>query len=194
MSGKTSPRIARPLWLCGIGLLFWCAGSQADVPITVKATIIEPGCYIMGKEGAWTGQPGDLHDDILAIDFGEVPIADLGTSNAEKSASLWFECGVSSTNKTLNLYVKPTTYGAMPSLGNHVLATSTENLGIALSVSGHNITLNQWMPMTAEHLLPGDGMAQNKIIVTARLVAQGNPDELSGGQFQASASFILHYL
>lgn len=192
MSGKDHFRSRRPLAWCALGLLFWGAGVLADVPVTVKATLVTPACYIMGNTvGEWDGN-GGLKDDQLAIDFGEVPIGDLGTGNAEKTAYLWFECGQRS--KTLALYVKPTAYGTLPSLGNHVLATSKENLGIAISIGGHNIALDQWVPLPDEVLLPGDGISQNKIIVTARLVAQGDKDALSGGQFQASANFILHYL
>ncbi|WP_442801611.1 fimbrial protein [Serratia rubidaea] len=193
MSGKGHFRSRRPLAWYALGLLFWCAGGLADVPVTVKATLVTPACYIAGTPGPWDGDVGSIRFAEMAIDFGEVPIGDLGTSNAEKTAYLWFACA-KTTNKTLNLYVKPTAYGTLPSLGNHVLATSKENLGIAISIDGHNIALDQWVPLPGEVILPGDALAENKIIVTARLVAQGDKDALSGGQFQASANFILHYL
>lgn len=188
MSGKDNSRIRHPLGWYGIGLLFWCAGCLADVPITVKATLVKPACYIMAGTGEWTD---GLHDDLLAVDFGEVPIADLGTANAAKNVNLWFGCVKDNPSKTLNIYVKPTSYGVLPALGGHVLATSKENLGIAILVDSSPVTLNQWVPVS---FLPGDGIADGKVILTAQLVAQGDKNELEGGYFQASANVILHYL
>ncbi|QPT13368.1 P pilus assembly protein, pilin FimA [Serratia rubidaea] len=190
MSGKDNSRIRHPLGWYGIGLLFWCAGCLADVPITVKATLVKPACYIMAGMGEWTE---GLHDDLLAVDFGEVPIADLGTANAAKNINLWFTCVKDNPSKTLNIYVKPTSYGVISTLGGHVLATSKENLGIAILVDSNPVTLNQWVPVS-QWLQQGDGIADAKLILTAQLVAQGDKNELEGGYFQASANVILHYL
>ncbi|BFO12011.1 hypothetical protein GGER_45210 [Serratia rubidaea] len=84
MSGKGHFRSRRPLAWCALGLLFWCAGGLADVPVTVKATLVTPACYIAGTPGPWDGDVGSIRFAEMAIDFGEVPIGDLGTSNAEK--------------------------------------------------------------------------------------------------------------
>lgn len=159
-------------WSIGLMALLLSVCVHADVIINVSALIVKPACKVAG----------DGMQDQLEVSFGELPLASVNTTEAQKDINLKITClgGIPSNGK-LNMYLRPTAYGA---LGDNVLGTSMERLGIELLVASQKANFSQWLPVVVTR--SGD------MTLTARLVSADLPS-LSGGEFEASANMIMTY-
>lgn len=164
----------RRYWRYGqLSLMLWCTAVQADVSITVKATIVVPACNV-------TSQNGEAR---LEVPFGELNVLDAGTAKAEKSVRINISCySGAPAGKSLKMYLAPSTYGIMNTMGTNVLGTSQAGVGIALSRDNTAFTIGKWLPISA-----------GLFTLTGRLVIQDGM-AIEGGAFSASASLFASYL
>ncbi|WP_422526615.1 fimbrial protein [Serratia fonticola] len=164
----------RRYWRYGLfSLMLGAAAVQADVPVTVKATIVFPACNVTSESG----------ESRLEVPFGEVILQDVGSAKAEKSVRIKVSCnGGAPVSKSLKMYLTPTAYGVMNALGTNVLGTSQAGVGIALSRNNMAFTIGQWLPIQA-------GM----FTFTGRIVIQDGMGK-EGGAFSATASLFASYI
>lgn len=164
----------RRYWRYGLfSLILGAATVQADVPVTVKATIVIPSCNVTSENG----------ESRLEVPFGEVILQDVGSAKAEKSVRIKVSCnGGAPVGKSLKMYLAPTAYGVMNAIGTNVLGTSQAGVGIALSRNNMAFTIGQWLPMQA-------GM----FTLTGRVVIQDGMGK-EGGAFSATASLFASYI
>ncbi|MFV8904195.1 fimbrial protein [Serratia fonticola] len=164
----------RRYWRYGLfSLLLGAAAVQADVPVTVKATIVIPQCHVTSESGK----------SRLEVPFGEVILQDVGSAKAEKSVRIKIACsGGAPVGKSLKMYLLPTAYGVMNTMGTNVLGTSQAGVGIALSRNNTALDIGKWLPIQA-------GM----FTLTGRLVIQDGMGK-EGGAFSASASLFANYI
>ncbi|MBP1036115.1 fimbrial protein [Serratia fonticola] len=164
----------RRYWRYGLLSLVLGAGAvQADVPITVKATIVIPACNVTSESGK----------SRLEVPFGEVSLQDVGSAKAEKSVRIRVSCkGGAPVGKSLKMYLAPTAYGVMNTMGANVLGTSQAGVGIALSRNNTAFTIGQWLPIQT-----------GLFTLTGRLVIQNGMGK-EGGAFSATASLFASYI
>ncbi|MCO7508140.1 MULTISPECIES: fimbrial protein [Serratia] len=164
----------RRYWRYGLlSLMLGGATVQADVPVTVKATIVIPACNVTSESG----------ESRLEVPFGAVNLQDVGSAKAEKSVRINVSCsGGAPVGKSLKMYLSPTAYGVMNTMGANVLGTSQSGVGIALSRNNMAFTIGQWLPIQA-------GM----FTLTGRVVIQDGMGE-EGGAFSATASLFASYI
>ncbi|MEB7884173.1 fimbrial protein [Serratia fonticola] len=156
-----------------LSLMLGCTTVQADVPITVKATIVVPACSVTSESG----------ESRLEVPFGEVSLQDVGSAKAEKSVSIEVSCsGGAPMGKSLKMYLSPAAYGVMNSIGANVLGTSQAGVGIALSRNNAAFDIGQWLPIQA-----------GLFTLTGRIVIQDGMGK-EGGAFSASASLFASYI
>ncbi|MBC3377664.1 fimbrial protein [Serratia fonticola] len=154
-------------------LMLAAAAVQADVPVTVKATIVIPACNVTGESG----------ESRLEVPFGKVILQDVGTTKAEKSVRIKVSCsGGAPVGKSLKMYLTPTAYGVMNTMGSNVLATSQAGVGVALSHNNQVFDIGKWLPIKA-----------GVFTLTGRLVVQDGMGK-EGGAFSASASLFASYI
>ena len=154
-------------------LMLGAAAVQADVPVTVKATIVIPACNVTSESG----------ESRLQVPFGEVNVQDAGTAKAQESVRIKVSCsGGVPVGKSLKMYLAPTTYGVMNTMGDNVLGTSQAGGGIALFRDKMAFTIGQWLPIQA-------GM----FTLTGRVVIQDGMGK-EGGAFSATASLFASYI
>ncbi|MFT2789982.1 fimbrial protein [Serratia sp. T13T92] len=154
-------------------LMLGAAAVQADVPITVKATILIPVCNITSESG----------ESRLEVPFGELILQDAGSAKAEKSVRIKVSCsGGVPVGKSLKMYLAPTAYGVMNTMGDNVLGTSQSGVGIALSRDNMAFTIGQWLPIQA-----------GLFTLTGRVVIQDGMGK-EGGAFSATASLFTSYI
>lgn len=164
----------RRYWRYGLlSLVLGAAAVQADIPITVKATIVIPACNVTSESG----------EARLEVPFGEINVQDAGSAKAEKSVRIKVSCsGGAPAGKSLKMYLSPTAYGVMNTMGTNVLGTSLPGVGIALSRENMAFTIGQWLPIQV-------GM----FTLTGRVVIQDEMGE-EGGVFSATASLFASYI
>ncbi|CAI0837076.1 Minor fimbrial protein prsF precursor [Serratia fonticola] len=164
----------RRYWRYGLlSLALGCMAVQADVPVTVKATIVVPACSVTSESG----------EARLEVPFGEINVQDAGSAKAEKSVRIKVSCsGGAPAGKSLKMYLSPTAYGVMNTMGTNVLGTSLPGVGIALSRENMAFTIGQWLPIQV-------GM----FTLTGRVVIQDEMGE-EGGVFSATASLFASYI
>lgn len=164
----------RRYWRYGLlSLMLGCATVQADVPVTVKATIVVPACSVTSESG----------EARLEVPFGEVILQDVGSAKAEKSVRIKVSCsGGAPVGKSLKMYLSPAAYGVMNTMGANVLATSQAGVGIALSRNNTAFDIGQWLPIQA-----------GLFTLTGRVVIQDGMGK-EGGAFSASASLFASYI
>ncbi|RTG02239.1 fimbrial protein [Serratia marcescens] len=169
----------RPIFLLTAPL--WCGQSLADVPITIKGTILEPVCTVTGEDDGST----------VDISFGEVNLEDVGSSTAEQPINLKVSCdNPAPSGKTLKMYVHPTSNG---SVGPNVLGTSLSNLGIALAAGTDGsapLNLDTWIPVVGIDTDVDEPVGQ--VILKARLVTP-SASSLQAGTFTAAANLVMSY-
>lgn len=164
----------RRYWRYGLfSLILGAAPVQADIPVTVKATIVIPACNVTSESG----------ESRLEVPFGEVFLQDVGSAKAEKSVRIKVSCsGGAPAGKSLKMFLAPTAYGVMNALGTNVLGTSQPGVGIALSRNNTAFDIGQWLPIQV-------GM----FTLTGRLVIQDGMGK-EGGAFSATASLSASYI
>lgn len=161
-------------WRHGLlSLMLAAAAVQADVPVTVKATIVIPACNVTSESG----------ESRLEVPFGEVNVQDAGSAKAEKSVRIKVTCsGGAPVGKSLKMYLQPTSNGVMSTMGTNVLGTSLAGIGIALSRDNTAFDIGKWLPIQA-----------GVFTLTGRLVIQDGMGK-EGGAFSASASLSASYI
>ncbi|CNI53665.1 fimbrial protein [Yersinia bercovieri] len=175
-------RLMHGMLLCT--LLWSVHGQAATLPITIKATILEPVCTVTGNNG----------ESAVEVPFGELTLEQVGTAAAEQSVNLKMSCDNSApTGKTLKMYLSPTSYGVMSEMGANVLSTSLNGLGIALTSGKAGTTpvnLNSWVPV--EGMGTGESTVEGQLQLKAQLVTPSIA-QLHSGTFQATASLMINY-
>ncbi|GKX62837.1 fimbrial protein [Pragia fontium] len=161
--------------LYGLLSLMLASGAvQADVPVTVKVTLLEPACQVSGENG----------ETQLEMPFGDVAFQYVGTAKAEQSVNIRVTCsGGPPAGKSLKMYFTPTSYGIVPALGQNVLGTSMTGVGIALTNAQRPFNIGQGLPIQA-------GLFR----LTGQLVMQDGTNVEVGGEFSASASLFATYM
>lgn len=164
----------RRYWRYGLlSLMLGAAVVQADIPVTVKATIVMPACNVTSESG----------ESRLEVPFGEVTLQDVGSAKAEKSVRIKVSCsGGAPVGKSLKMYLSPTAYGVMNTMGANVLATSQAGVGVALTRDNMAFTIGQWLPIQA-----------GLFTLTGRVVIQDGMGK-EGGAFSATASLFASYI
>lgn len=164
----------RRYWRYGLlSLVLGAAAVQADVPITVKATIVVPACSVTSESG----------EARLEVPFGELNVQDAGSAKAEKSVRIKVSCsGWAPVGKSLKMHLSPTAYGVMNTMGANVLATSRAGVGIALSHNSTAFDIGQWLPIQT-----------GLFTLTGRVVIQDGMGK-EGGVFSATASLSASYI
>ncbi|HHQ6581701.1 TPA: fimbrial protein [Serratia fonticola] len=164
----------RRYWRYGLlSLLLGAAAVQADVPVTVKATIVVPACSVTSESG----------EARLEVPFGEINVQDAGSAKAEKSVRIKVSCsGGAPVGKSLKMHLSPTAYGVMNTMGANVLATSQAGVGVALTRDNMAFTIGQWLPIQA-----------GLFTLTGRVVIQDGMGK-EGGAFSATASLFASYI
>ncbi|MDE9453746.1 fimbrial protein [Xenorhabdus bovienii] len=163
------------------GTLLWSIWGYADVHINITGTLREPICTVTGADGNTT----------VNVFFGEAKIRDVGSEKVEKSIQLKVKCeSMAPNNKILKMKMSPTYNGVMNTLGDHVLKTSIDGLGIALMQGKDPVVLNNWL--TVNGIDTSTGEPAGDVVLTARLVSP-NIKALKAGEFRSSASLVMSY-
>ncbi|WP_053007517.1 fimbrial protein [Pragia fontium] len=161
-------------WRYGLGLLSLMLTSvavQADVPVTVRAVIVEPVCQVSGRNG----------ETKLEASFGDVFVDDAASAKASVVIKVFCTAGAP-VGKSLKMYLTPTAHGLMRSMGQNVLGTSMPGVGIALTDNQTPLNVGQWLPIQT-----------GLFALTGQLVIQDGI-KLEGGEFNASVSLFATYM
>ncbi|HGN1706477.1 TPA: fimbrial protein [Providencia rettgeri] len=152
--------------------------GRADVKINITATIVAPVCTILGEN----------NESPLFVNFDNVDFSEVENGTAYKDIQLKYNCTGSSVpaNKVMNLYLYPTKYGVYTQVGNNVLRTSKNGLGISLTKSNANLDLNKWIPFGSNEL-------QGSFILRASLITP-NKLLLTEGSFDSTVAILMSYL
>ncbi|MEI9535624.1 fimbrial protein [Moellerella wisconsensis] len=152
--------------------------GRADVRVNITATIVAPVCTILG----------DNNQSPLFVNFDNIDFSEVENGTAYKDIQLKYNCAGSSVpaNKVMNLYLYPTKYGTYTQVGNNVLRTSKDGLGISLMKGNTNLDLNKWIPFGSSDL-------QGSFILRASLIT---PDKslLTEGSFDSTVAILMSYL
>lgn len=152
--------------------------GRADVRVNITATIVAPVCTILGEN----------NESPLFVNFDSVDFSQVESGTAYKDIQLKYNCAGSSVppNKVMNLYLYPTRYGSYTQIGNNVLRTSKNGLGISLTKGNTNLDLNKWIPF-------GSNALQGTFILRASLIT---PDKslLTEGSFDSTVAILMSYL
>ncbi|TSB25748.1 fimbrial protein [Serratia marcescens] len=167
-----------------LAALLWCGQVLADMPITIKGTILEPVCMVTSEDGS----------SVADISFGEVGLDAVGSAAAEQSIYLKVICdNPAPTGKALKMYVHPTSNGKLTTVGANVLGTSKNNLGIALTAGTDGMTpvdLDTWIPVMGVNTDVDEPVGQVRL--KARLVTS-LVSSLHAGAFTAVANLVMSY-
>lgn len=176
----------RLLYAASIVVLFWSMGGRAadaQNTITIKGTIQEATCDVTGMKGEST----------LIIDFGLVSLELVGTAQAEQSIQLKVSCdSPASAGKVLKMFVTPGS-GILTTVGQNVLGTSMNGLGIALTSGDSGVTpvnLNKWVPVVGINTSVDEPVGE--VDLKGRLV-KASPGVLQAGVFTSTANIIMNY-
>lgn len=152
--------------------------GRADVRVNITATIVAPVCTILGEN----------NESPLFVNFDNIDFSAVESGTAYKDIQLKYSCIGSSVpaNKVMNLYLYPTKYGTYTQVGNNVLRTSKNGLGISLTKGNTNLDLNRWIPFGSNDL-------QGSFILRASLIT---PDKslLTEGSFDSTVAILMSYL
>ncbi|WP_272580615.1 fimbrial protein [Providencia sp. PROV266] len=152
--------------------------GRADVKVNITATIVAPVCTILGEN----------NESPLFVNFDNVDFSEVENGTAYKDIQLKYNCIGSSVpaNKVMNLYLYPTRYGIYSQVGNNVLRTSMNGLGISLTKGNTNLDLNKWIVF-------GNNDLQGSFILRASLTT---PDKslLTEGSFDSTVAILMSYL
>lgn len=172
----------QPIFL--LAALLWCGQTLADVPITIKGTILEPVCTVTGEDDG----------SVVDISFGDVGLDAVGSAAAEQPINLKVSCdNPAPTGKALKMYVHPTSNGKLTAVGANVLGTSKNNLGIALTAGTDGTTpvdLDTWIPVVGVNTDVDEPVGQ--VTLKARLVTP-SAGSLQAGTFTAAANLVMSY-
>ncbi|GKX62854.1 fimbrial protein [Pragia fontium] len=161
-------------WRYVLGLLSLILTSgtvQADVPVTVRAVIVEPACQVTGMNG----------QSELEASFGDVLVEKANTAKASAVIRVFCTAGAP-VGKSLKMYLTPTAHGVIRSMGQNVLGTSMIGVGIALTDNQTPLNVGQWLPIQT-----------GLFVLTGQLVIQDGI-QLEGGEFSASVSLFATYM
>lgn len=175
--------MTRPRWATAGALagLLWGSAGMADMPVTIKGTLLEPVCTVTGDDGAGT----------VAVSFEATPLDAVGTTAAQRPVNLTVACdNPAPMGKTLQMYVRPGGNGILSAVGTNVLGTSRKGLGIALTAGEAPVTLNAWVPVAGVDTRPDT--PEGPLTLTAQLVTP-SATTLQAGAFTATANLVVSY-
>ncbi|EBL5818970.1 fimbrial protein [Salmonella enterica subsp. enterica serovar Muenchen] len=165
--------------LCG---LWFSPACQANVPITITATIIEPACSVTDMTG----------NSRTEVDFESVQVDDVYAGTVRQPLPVKVTCdGRAPTGKTLKMSLTPVAGGTMAYAGRTVLGTSVPGLGIAVTDRDDNpVTPETWVPVSG---VTGVDTPAGTVDLQATLVSEKTTADLKAGAFTASASLVMAY-
>lgn len=179
------------MWLryfCGsclaVASIIYCRTVTAvDTNLMIRGNILDAGCIVTGSDD----------NGVIDVSFGEININKVGTPETERLVNLKVSCDNSvQERKTLQMYVHPTSYGILTSVGQNVLETSLPGLGIALTVGtdAKPVNLNTWTPVPG--MSSKNDTWTRSVKIQARLVTPSK-SQLQAGKFKATADIIMNY-
>ncbi|AFH93381.1 TPA: fimbrial protein [Providencia stuartii] len=175
---KTRQLLLLLLFLSNWSLAADFNSGRADVRINISATIVAPVCTVLGNN----------NQSPLFVNFDNIDFSDVESGTAYQDIQLKYNCAGSSVpaNKVMSLYLYPTKYGIYTQVGNNVLRTSKEGLGISLTKENTNLDLNKWIPFGSNEL-------EGSFILRASLIT---PDKslLTEGSFDSTVAILMSYL
>lgn len=162
----SSGRVWSKTWAAGLGAVLLLVSTQVSPATSLKVfinVIGPPSCEINGK------QP-------IEVNFGEVLTTKVNGDNYKKDVQYDIKCTFTTSND-MSIRIQ----GTYANLGNGILDTSNNDLGIGIMINGQ-LVLNKDIKFIYPHFPK-----------LQAVLVKANGKQLQGGPFSAAATMMVTY-